>query len=694
MNAVCSNPNAAPDVSAWRHDLHSLQATLAEWTHLGWLRPLDTVFARFLCQEVPEASPLLALAAALASHQLGRGHACLDLQAMVADPASVFSEVPDGLEDADTSWPTPLVACAQVDRPGWLAALAHTALVASGSGSTPLVLDGTRLYLRRYWHYENQIADAINQRLATSARRRSELPTKQVRQVLDVLFDGQKQAVTPDWQKLACALAAQSSFAVMTGGPGTGKTTTVLKLLALLQAVALHPEQAHGRAPRALRIALAAPTGKAAARLSESIAKAVSGLMLDTLPDANAIRAAIPTTVRTLHRVLGTIPESGKFRHDANNTLPVDVLVIDEASMIDLDMMASIFSALPSNASLILLGDRDQLASVEAGTVLSQLCERAQDGHYTPDTRDWLFAATGEVVDEEMIDPQGQPHDQAIVMLRHNHRFATDGAIARLASAIKHGDAINTQRILRTPDTALAWIDPIAHRAAFDALVLDGGSASTAEPTRQGYRHYLTVMKARQPAADATPDVIDTWAKSVLEAHASFQVLCVHRRGKWGLEKLNEAIACLLQKAGLIPAHEGWYAGRPVIVTRNDYTLNLMNGDIGITFAMPDRGGKTSLHVAFLDGESRIKWVSASRLQEVDTVFALTVHKAQGSEFSHTALVLPDAVSALLTRELLYTGVTRTAKHFTLVTAGDGTVLAEGVRCRIARAGGLLAPRT
>lgn len=691
MSAVYSDPNTIRDEHAWRDDPHSLQVALAEWTRLGWLRPLDTAFARFLWQEVPDASPLLVLAAALASRQLGRGHACLDLQAMVDDPASVFAEAPEDLEDAGADWPTPLIACAQVDLPDWLAALAHTALVASGTGSTPLVLKGTRLYLRRYWHYEDQVADAVDKRLAISARRRSELPTAQVRQVLDVLFDGQKPSTAPDWQKLACALAAQSPFAVMTGGPGTGKTTTVLKLLALVQAMALHPEQADGRAPRALRIALAAPTGKAAARLSESIAKAVSGLRLDTLPGADAIRAAIPTTVRTLHRVLGTISESGKFRHDANNTLPVDVLVIDEASMIDLDMMASIFAALPPSARLILLGDRDQLASVEAGTVLSQLCERAHGGHYTPDTRDWLLAATGETVDARMVDTQGQPRDQAIVMLRQNHRFAADGAIAQLASAIKDGNSIDAQHVLHKPDPALAWIDPKAHRAAFEALVLDGGPAPTAEPIRRGYRHYLEVMKAGQPAANATPDVIDAWARSVLAAHASFQVLCVHRRGDWGLEKLNVAIACLLQKAGLITADKPWYAGRPVIVTRNDYTLGLMNGDIGITLPALDSSGRSGWRVAFLDSESRIKWVSVSRLQEVDTVFALTVHKAQGSEFQHTALVLPDTASALLTRELLYTAVTRAAKHFTLVAAANGAVLSEGIRRRIARAGGMFA---
>ncbi|MEY2633350.1 MAG: exodeoxyribonuclease subunit alpha, partial [Pseudomonadota bacterium] len=496
----------------------------------------------------------------------------------------------------------------------------------------------------------------------------------------------------------ACALAARRSFAIITGGPGTGKTTTVVRLLAVLQALAL----AGGKAASPLRIRLAAPTGKAAARLNAAIARAVAGLKLEALADGERIRQAIPLQVSTLHRLLGSRPDSRRFRHHGGNPLPLDVLVIDEASMVDLEMMAAVLDALPATARLILLGDKDQLASVEAGAVLGELCRRAERGHYTRETRDWLQEASGTGLPEDLLDTEGQPLDQAVVMLRHSHRFGAGSGIGQLAAAVNAGDLTALRPILATPRPDLArWRRGLEGEAALERLLLAGclatngvESAGAAGLVRQGYRHYLTVMRAQRPVASAPAAALDLWAGAVLEAHGEFQLLCALRRGPWGVEGLNQRVAGLLFRAGLIPATEGWYPGRPVLVTRNDYGLGLMNGDIGITLALPrPDGGGDSLRVAFpaADGQG-IHWVQPSRLQAVETVYALTVHKSQGSEFRHAALLLPEQLNPILTRELIYTGITRAREAFTLLETGQPQVLEQGVMRRVLRGGGALRP--
>ncbi|PXW22872.1 exodeoxyribonuclease V subunit alpha [Paraburkholderia caballeronis] len=677
-------------------DTQRLLDVLDRWVERGWLRTLDAAFARFLWSEVRETPPLLLLAAALASHQLGRGHVCLDLRATLDDPAFALSLPPDGPPLAAESEPPPAPAevLAGVTLAQWQAALDTPAPVADGPGSTPLVLSGTRLYLRRYWQYEQDVRAGIERRLARSAQLEADLPPASVRGALDVLFPPRDaDARGADWQKLACALAARSAFSIVTGGPGTGKTTTVVKLLALLQTLALNRAGGDGHTARPLRIRLAAPTGKAAARLNESIAGAVARLPLDGLTDGDALRGAIPTVVTTLHRVLGTRPDSRRFRHDAANPLPVDVLVIDEASMVDLEMMAAVLDALPASARLILLGDKDQLASVEAGAVLGELCDRAHEGHYTLATRDWLEAATGERIDAAMLDANGTPLDQSIAMLRESHRFAADSGIGALAELVNAGDAVGVAKVWARGFGDLARVVSSAtDDAAFGALAIDGVAGDAMQP-RRGYRHYLDVMREQRPDADADADTLARWAAAVLDAHGAFQLLCALRRGPWGVEGLNRRVARLLHAQGLIEPRGEWYAGRPVLVTHNDYELGLMNGDIGIALALP--GGRTDapvLRVAFPagDGSGGIKWVSPSRLQSVETVFALTVHKSQGSEFAHAALVLPDTFSPILTRELVYTGITRARAFLTLVVPEGRSVLDDAVQAKVQRASGLM----
>ncbi|MFG6157651.1 exodeoxyribonuclease V subunit alpha [Halomonas sp. 1390] len=721
-------------------DHAALFALLDRWVARGWLRSLDRAFAAFLHREaeavngVSEASPLLLLAAALASHQLGRGHVCLDLAQTLATPDLALSLPPEGdsLEDPP---PLPSRVMAALDLDTWRAALAQPELVADGPGSTPLVLAGTaarpRLYLRRYWQHEQDIHSRINERLGDTKRDDETPDAARLRPILDALFpkpkataaqNGAPRTAAIDWQKAACALAGRSRFAVITGGPGTGKTTTVVRLLALLQALALGGGQGEGESEgeHALRIRLAAPTGKAAARLNESIAGQVAKLDLDGLADdPERLRGVIPKEVSTLHRLLGSRPETRRFRHDRHNPLPLDVLVVDEASMVDVGMMAAMLEALPPRARLVLLGDKDQLASVEAGSVLGDLCARAEGGHYTPATAEWLGEATGQPLPAETLDADGQPLDQAIAMLRVSHRFTADSGIGQLAAAINlEAEPAAKRRAITTALTA-GFADLSHHKLSADderglaRLAVTGcperfPSAKTADAPPVGYRHFLSVMAEQRPADEADQEAFDDWAREVLAAHGHFQLLCALRRGPWGVEGLNERVRQALERERLIDSQDGrqrWYPGRPVLVTKNDYGLGLMNGDIGITLDMPRPGSALSsqrpnnalgdgsrrlLRVAFPagDGTDRIKWVLPSRLQAVETVFAMTVHKSQGSEFTHAALVLPDAPNPILTRELVYTGITRARHWLTLVETGRGQLM-DAAQRRVMRVSGL-----
>jgi exodeoxyribonuclease V alpha subunit len=683
-----------------RHAL--LLADLDRWVAQGWLRVLDRSFAAFLAQKAPDADPLLILSAALASHQLGRGHACLDLHAALLDAGQALSLPPENARALDDGEPTkhPSDLLKDVSQASWALALEHPTLVGHGPGATPLVLIGRRLYLRRYWQYEQSVRQAIAQRVALPTQAAAPESQAALADALNALFPRHEGAAI-DWQKIACALAARQGFSIVTGGPGTGKTTTVVKLLAMLQYLALSGGSGQGGViARRLRIRLAAPTGKAAARLNESIAGAVERLPLAQLPHADAVRAAIPTDVTTVHRLLGSRPDTRRFVHDERRPLALDVLVLDEASMLDLEIMAAVFAALPAQAILILLGDKDQLASVEAGSVLGDLCQRADAGHYRPDTAAWLLATTGETLPAALCDAQGQALDQAVVKLRVSHRFSADSGIGLLAEAVNagNGPAVKQAFRARHADLSRQWL---TDDAAVRRLVVDGAPEGFAQQGHLappvGYRHYLTVLRECKPPLDAPQADVDAWARQVLQAYGQFQVLCALRSGPQGVEGLNLRIAQLLRHEGLLDVdHGGWYLGRPVLVTRNDHSLGLMNGDVGVTLALPtqvpgEAQPRWIWRVAFAsgDGHGGIRWVLPSRLRAVDTVFAMTVHKSQGSEFTHAALILPQHLSPVLTRELVYTGITRARHWFTLAASDD--VMQAAVQRRVDRVGGLAA---
>ena len=417
--------------------------------------------------------------------------------------------------------------------------------------------------------------------------------------------------------------------------------------------------------PERLRIALAAPTGKAAARLKQSLDKALTGL-------AQKLGSSLPMkemssrigAARTLHSLLGARPDTRRFRHHAGNQLDIDVLIVDEASMIHLEMMASLLDALPDRTVLVLLGDKDQLASVEAGAVLGDLCGRAEEGGYTSETLSYLTETTGEVVADMFAGDRGAIAQQT-VMLRKSRRFS--GAIGALALAVNDGNIETATSCFDQGDATLQWMVH-AKQAQLLTLCCDGRSGAEG-----GYSAYLTLIQD-MPEQISTHNIdrsaeieanFNQWATSVLVAFDRFRVLCALKEGEWGVNGLNTAIEQMLQGRGLLKRDSDWYRGRPVMVTRNDYNNQVFNGDIGL--ALPDVHRHKPMRVYFHEGD-RLRSILASRLRYVDTAYAMTVHKSQGSEFSHTVLVLPYDASPVLTRELVYTGITRARDAFTLVS--------------------------
>lgn len=593
-------------------------------------------FATHLCQWAaqagadPDALAVLAVAGRQLSLATQSGHVCTPL-------AELAAWLPDRS-------PAELAPCL----------LASRMVAATGDAQPrPLFLDGDgRLYLYRHFAYERRLAANLRRRAAP----RSTMPSDALRPLLDTLFADNARRLGPraDWQKLAAALAWRGRLTIISGGPGSGKTTTVVALLACLLA-----ENAE------LRVALAAPTGKAAARLLEALRRRAG-----ELPDE--LQARLPRESHTLHRLLGVTPEAGRFRHHAGNPLPVDVLVVDEASMLDLALACRLCEAVPDDARLILLGDRDQLSAVEAGAVFAEI---SADPTLSPDGIAELASLTA--TPAELIRPPAaiapSPLRDCVVWFTESHRFASHSGIGRLAAEINAGRGSAAYDWLADGfDRSLRWLD-------------DDG-ADLAPATRQavldGYAHY-------REALARPPDDAGRWRHDVFAAFDRFRVLCALRDTARGVEAINALAARPLQQASG-DAHPSagrfpWYFGRPVMVLRNDYLLQLFNGDIGI--CLPDDDGEAM--VWFAGAERVLRPLPPIRVPEHDTAFAMTVHKAQGSEFASVLLLLPERSHRLLTRELLYTGVTRAAHEVSI--AGSRDVLIDACARRARRNSGLLA---
>ncbi|MGE8441274.1 MAG: exodeoxyribonuclease V subunit alpha [Comamonas testosteroni] len=657
-------------------------AALERLADAGLLRRLDSALAAFVAAQDAEAGPALLVATAVLAQMEGRGHSCLPLKALAGDPNQVLAWPKEAERLQQSLWgqlPDRLADWLQALRRSPVVRVVQPGAVAADRGQPLVLLDGAAplLYLRRYWDYERSVAAHITERTVADA---VALDEPGVRDWLGRLFAAPADAANAvDWQKLACALALRGRMSVITGGPGTGKTYTAARLLALLFATA--PDAAQ------LRVALAAPTGKAAARLKQSIdsslleLKEAVGRELDLEALVKRMGAA-----RTLHSLLGARPDTRRFAHHAGNPLDVDVLIVDEASMIHLEMMAALLQALPPTARLILLGDKDQLASVEAGAVLGDLCRDAQRGNYAPDTAAYAERVTGQSLPAQYLAPaRALPLAQHTVMLRESRRFG--GPIGQLAQAVNAGDAPAAMALLRTQTQVGLQAELWAREGGdVDAVVRSavqgrGGMASYAAYAEVLQRHGQG--KGRGFASEAEHW---QWVRAVLAAFDRYRLLCAVRDGAWGVAGLNRAVEQALQAEGVIRKEGEWYMGRPVMITRNDAQLGVFNGDIGM--ALPSFADPARLRVYFMQGE-QLHHVSTARLAHVETAFAMTVHKSQGSEFEHTALVLAAQGGNVLSRELVYTGITRARKAFSLWAEVPG-LLVSAMGSPTQRSSGLL----
>ncbi len=675
MNSL--KPKASPSL-AW----------LAQLKQRGFISALDYHFAASFADS--EQAEALMVAAALLSAELNAGHICIDMPSLAR---------------RCQQWPLcPQAEYQQADY--WLALLAQAAEVQqqdeTQQGAKPLVLQYGRLYLHRYWSYERQIADYFRHSQPLEA-----YPAEQVAHYIQQLFSPDwrsllslKQNYTPaqiaqyaqqyldvvdanrlgeqslqhlleidqpqslaawvanlapsqriNWQQLAAIQACYQPRLVISGGPGTGKTTTVTRLLALLQELQLAVSKP------LLTIRLVAPTGKAAARLSESIIGAKGQLHC-----SEQARASIPEQASTIHRLLGVIPGRAEFRHHADNPLNLDMLVVDEASMIDMPLMFKLLQALPKQARLILLGDKDQLASVEAGAVLGDLC-RFIDHGYSAQLLEYLQRSSGFALAAYTSDQPLAIADK-LCLLRKSYRFAAHSGIGQLAQAVNQGRSEQALQLLDGEYSDLRH-QPLNQQSYQDLI----------SEAVQAYRPYLEALKQEQPM------------EQVFARFHDFQLLLALRQGELGVSGLNQRIEALLHAQGLInrPSQDTslWYAGRPVMIEQNAHEQQLYNGDIGICAA--DQQGQ--LMVVF-ESAKGLRWILPSRLPAHQSVYAMTVHKSQGSEFKQVAMLLPPTAQGLVNRELLYTAITRAKSAFSLYADADSIVIA--CRSKTQRRSGLV----
>ena len=567
-------------------------------------RAIDWQFASFICRESGgTTSHLFRLLVSLLSSAVGRGNICLDLadcagQTLSLDGKEIVLPDVDALVELLRSMPT-------VGLPGQ---------------HRPLVLDvDGRLYLYRYWLYEHELAANILQKASTQAEGIDEAILQAGLARLFPFCEGEKN----DRQKEAASVALHRQLCVISGGPGTGKTSTVVRILALLL------EQKEGRKQR---IAMTTPTGKAAARLKASLND-----MKPTLECPDEVMLAMPDNVVTIQRLLGAVSGSSRFRYSTKNQLPFDTVIVDEASMIALPLMTALVAALKPSARLILLGDKDQLASVEAGAVLGDICSAGEEGS------------------------EASPLSSSLVKLEKNYRFQAGSGIAEISRAVNAGLGEEALALMKsTTLNGIAWQE-LPEREELRRVL--------AKTVLEGYRSYLAAESAME----------------ALERFDRFRILCALRDGPYGVNGLNSSIESILEREGLIRQESRGYRGRPLLVTVNDYSMQLFNGDTGILFPDAERGG--ALMAFFPAPGGGVRSIVPERLPLHETAFAMTVHKSQGSEFNRVVMVLPPVDSEVLTRELIYTGITR-AKESVEIWANEG-VFCRAVRKKTERHSGL-----
>ncbi|MFL6044030.1 MAG: exodeoxyribonuclease V subunit alpha [Propionibacteriaceae bacterium] len=621
--------------SSARMVVQSASGLLSIFNQAGILDPADVHTATTVCRIAHEADEKVRLALALTVRALRKGSVCIDLSTV---RSTAFDEAEAVIDLAALPWPDP---------EEWMSAIQRSPLLVDGAdqpGGRPLRLAGGLLYLERYWQQEELVRVQLQQRFTAAPPEIDQLRLSAALQRLfnqEGLADGEA-----DRQQLAAAVSALGRVTVLAGGPGTGKTTTVARLLALLQ----------DQPGPALRVALAAPTGKAAARLEEAVRAAAA-----QLEQADRERLG-NLTASTLHRLLGWLPSNrSRFRYNATNHLPHDVVIVDEMSMVSLTMMARVLEAVRPSARLILVGDPDQLSSVEAGAVLADIAR-------APGASDPVLGQR--LVELGLIAEAEPPPVHGVVQLSHTWRF--DGAIEALARAIRAADA----------DTAIDVLRSGAGDVHFSEVDLEFGVTGTAAQALAGMAAQVREAGIAMLQAATAGDT--TAALTALDRH---RLLCAHQRGPYGVLRWGLEIERWLTESIPGYAEDGeWYVGRPLLVTANDYEMSLYNGDTGVIVQTPD-----GVRAAFARGAAA-KLYPPVRLDAIQTVHAMTVHRAQGSQFDTVSFVVPPRDSPLLTRELLYTAVTRARRQVHIIGSEDAVrraVLrpanrASGLRHRLA----------
>lgn len=598
------------------------------FTETNYFSSLDVHFSRFISRLAKDDSPELGLAAALVSQGTGQGNACLDLAALAGLP------LPPASGHENQPGITTAIICPAL--PDWLAGLRQSGVVGEPGAALPLILDlQNRLYLHRYWEYEKTVAEYLKSQDRCLA---DDLDLPLLAAGLRRLFPAAAGQET-DWQMIAATAALLRPFCVITGGPGTGKSSTVTKIIALLL------EQAGSN--KTLRVRLAAPTGKAAGRLQETISREKEKLSV-----SEKVLAGIPAQASTLHRLLGSIAGSPYFRFNDSRPLDADVVIVDEASMMDLPLLAKLLMAMPATARLILLGDRHQLSSVEPGAVLADICHPDFLARFSGQFSELLCRlgisadlAPGPAVQTPgLADMKPASFPDSLVELRRTYRFSPASGIQKLSLAVKLGDPALVFDVLN------------------DESLPDVSWQETPSPKDIGARLREKFDRLLQDLLQAdSPDR----AFAVLN---SFRILCALRQGPYGALAVNKSLEEIIAGQGgskHFAAAGGPlrsdFRGRPLMITRNSYSLQLYNGDVGIM--LPDHETADRLLVFFPDLAGGFRKLHPLRLPPHETVFALTVHKSQGSEFDSVLLILPDSYSPVLARELIYTAVTRARKN-------------------------------